>query len=89
MKKQCQSCGMPLQTKKTGDSRGSEADGSKSEKWCNLCYENGEFIGKDCTLEEMRKIVDDALVQNGSGRIMRWMAQKQLPHLERWKTSAK
>jgi hypothetical protein len=33
----------------------------------------------------MRKIVDDAFVENGSGRLMRWMAQKQLPHLARWK----
>lgn len=76
---------MPLQTKKAGDCRGTEKDGSKSEKWCKLCYENGVFIGPDCTLEDMRKIVDNALIENGSGRLMRWMAQKQLPSLERWK----
>lgn len=29
----------------------------------------------------MKKIVDDALVENENGRIMRWIAQKQLPHL--------
>ena len=85
MQKQCQSCGMPLYTKKAGDCRGTEKDGSKSEKWCKLCYENGKFIGPECTLDEMRKIVDDALVKNGSGRVMRWLAQKQLPRLERWR----
>lgn len=85
MSKQCQSCGMPLQTKKAGDCRGSEADGSKSEKWCNLCYENGAFIGPDCTLDEMKDIVDKALVENGSGKLMRWLARKQLPTLERWR----
>ena len=85
MAKQCQSCGMPLQNKKSGDSRGTEADGSKSEKWCKLCYEKGAFIGGDCTLDEMRTIVDNALKEQGSGRLMRWMAQKQLPRLERWK----
>lgn len=89
MKKQCQSCGMPLQTKKAGDCRGSEIAGSKSEKWCSLCYQNGAFVRPDCTLEDMKGIVDKALVENGSGRIMRWMAQKQLSHLERWKTQAK
>lgn len=83
--KQCQSCGMPLQTKKAGDCRGTETDGSKSELWCNLCCANGSFVGPDCTLEEMKKIVDDALVKNGSGKLMRWMAQKQLPSLKRWK----
>lgn len=85
MVKQCQSCGMPLQTKKAGDCRGTESDGTKSEKWCKLCYENGEFIGPNCTLDEMKVIVDDALKENGSNKLMRWMAQKQLPSLERWK----
>jgi hypothetical protein len=33
----------------------------------------------------MKEIVDDALKERGSGRLMRWMAQKQLPRLERWK----
>ena len=75
---------MPLITKKAGDCRATEADGSKSEKWCSLCYQNGAFISADCTLAEMRKIVDRALVENGSGRLMRWLAQKQLPSLERW-----
>jgi hypothetical protein len=79
---------MPLQTKKAGDCRGTEADGgSKSDKWCSLCYENGAFIGPDCTLDQMRVIVDSALKEQGSGRLMRWMAQKQLPRLERWKSN--
>lgn len=89
MTKQCQSCGMPLQTKKAGDCRGTESDGSKSEKWCKLCYENGSFIRPECTLDEMRVIVDDALKEQGSGKLMRWMAQKQLPKLERWKANDK
>lgn len=85
MTKQCQSCGMPLQTKKAGDCRGSEADGTKSEKWCKLCYESGKFITPDCSLDEMKTIVDNALKEQDSGRLMRWMAQKQLPRLERWR----
>lgn len=86
MTKQCQSCGMPLQTKKAGDCRGTEVDGTKSELWCSLCYEDGAFVGPDCTLEQMQQIVDKALIENGSGRLMRWMARKQLPRLKRWKT---
>jgi hypothetical protein len=86
MTKQCQSCGMPLQTKKAGDCRGTEQDGTKSEKWCTLCYQDGAFISPDCTLDQMKTIVDNALKEQGSGRIMRWMAQKQLPTLDRWKT---
>ena len=89
MKKQCQSCGMPLQTKKAGDCRGTEKDGSTSETWCNLCYQDGALVGPDCTLDDMKDIVDQALVENGSGHLMRWLAQKQLPHLRRWKTQTK
>ena len=74
---------MPLITKKAGDCRGSESDGSKSEKWCSLCYENGAFIGADCTLEEMITIVDRALQEQGSWFGLRWMARKQIPSLER------
>ena len=86
MSKQCQSCGMPLQTRKAGDCRGTEADGSKSEMWCKLCYQDGAFYTPNCSLEEMREIVDDALKENGSGKLMRWLAQKQLHSLKRWKT---
>lgn len=85
MRQQCQSCGMPLQTKKAGDCRGSEADGSKSDKWCSLCYENGKFSGPDCTVDEMIKIVEKALKDQGSSSAMRWMARKQIPRLERWR----
>jgi hypothetical protein len=85
MKKQCQSCGMPLQTKKAGDCRGTESDGTKSNTWCSLCYKDGAFISPDCTIEEMTQIVDTALKENGSNTLFRWMVKKQLPHLDRWK----
>ena len=83
--KQCQSCGMPLRTEQAGDCRGTEADGTRSEKWCSLCYRDGRFIDPTCTLPDMLKIVDNALKEQGSNRAMRWMAAKQLPTLERWK----
>ena len=76
---------MPLVTKKAGDCRGSEADGSKSDKWCILCYENGAFVGDDCTLEQMQEIVDKALKEQGSNVLFRWLAKKQIPTLERWR----
>ena len=85
MKKQCQSCGMPLNSRQQGDMRGSETDGSLSEKWCKLCYANGKFIGPDCTLEQMQEIVDNALKNQGAGKFMRFMAKNGIPRLERWK----
>lgn len=83
--KQCQSCGMPLQTKKAGDCRGTEADGNLSQKWCKLCYENGAFIDPGITLPKMIEVVDRALREQGSNSVFRWMAKKQIPSLERWK----
>ena len=85
MKKQCQSCGMPLYSEKDGDRRGTEYVGNKSEKWCSLCYQNGDFVIKDCTLNQMTDIVDKALMRTGSSSTMRWIAKKQLPRLERWR----
>lgn len=86
MKKQCQSCGMPLHTD-NGDMRGTEHDGSKSEKYCVLCYQDGAFVGGDCTVEQMQDIVDTALKRDGYGTLFRWMAKRQIPRLERWKHS--
>jgi hypothetical protein len=76
---------MPLQTKKAGDCRGTESDGSKSEKWCSLCYQNGEFLDPDCTLAQMIEIVDRALKEQRSWYVMRWLAKRQIPTLERWR----
>ncbi len=47
MSKQCQSCGMPLQTKKAGDCRGSELDGTKNEKWS--IYRSRSYNRADAT----------------------------------------
>lgn len=87
MGKQCQSCGMPLHSKKAGDCRGSEKDGSKSEVYCKLCYEKGALIQPDMTLKEMETIVDNALIEAGWVRPLRWMAKRQLPTLARWEHS--
>lgn len=85
MKRQCQSCGMPLVSKRQGDMRGTEANGSLSEKWCKLCYLDGHFTGPDCTLEEMIEIVDNALKQQKAWVGLRWMARNGIPRLERWR----
>lgn len=87
--KQCQSCGMPLKTKKGGDRRGTELDGSLSEKWCKLCYGNGEFFEPIHTLDEMKVIIDKILLSQGRNRILRWVAKQQLHTLDRWKKTKK
>lgn len=81
-KRQCQSCGMPLEN---GKKSGKEADGSKSSKYCEYCYKDGEFISPDMTIEEMKQILDDTVGKRGlSGKFLAWMGKMQLPSLERW-----
>lgn len=77
----CQSCSMPLD----GKDNGTEKDGSMSQKYCAMCYEKGEFITPNMTLEEMTKIVDNALKEKGWGKFRRYLAKGMLPKLERWK----
>lgn len=79
--KQCQSCGMPLEK---GAKSGTEADGSKSLKYCQLCYLEGSLINPDMTLEEMKETVDKALKEKGWVWPMRVLAKWQIPTLERW-----
>lgn len=85
MDRQCQSCGMPLSTPRAGDCRGTEADGSRSDTWCSLCYRDGAFVDPDLTLGEMLEVVDRAMREDGRGRIVRWLAARQVPTLRRWK----
>lgn len=81
-KQMCQSCSMPLD----GTNNGTEADGSKGEKYCNKCYKNGKFIDPNMTLEQMKEICDKVLKEKGWGRLRRWFAVSYLSKLERWKT---
>jgi len=83
--RQCQSCGMPLVTSKAGDCRGTEADGTRSQMWCSLCFVDGTFLDPDCTVSEMQDIVDAALKRDGRWIVMRWLARRQIPTLARWR----
>lgn len=78
---------MPLRTARAGDCRGTETDGSLSDRWCSLCYRNGAFVDPDCTVQRMVDTVDTALREQGSGRLMRWLARRQVPRLARWRTT--
>ena len=80
--KTCQSCSMPL--KKDPMQGGTEKDGSKSEKYCSFCYQDGAFVAPDMTLEEMKSLVKTKLKEMGFPGFIAAGFTKQIPRLERW-----
>jgi hypothetical protein len=68
--------------------KGTEKDGSPSEKYCTYCYKNGEYTSSDITLEEMIEISAKGWSEqdpNTSYEQAKEQLQKFLPYLDRWK----
>lgn len=81
--KYCQSCGMPMKE----DQYGSNADGTKNEKFCCYCYKGGEFA-QDCTLEEMVDFCAPFEVEGGRCKTLEEAKEQLMGYfatLERWK----
>lgn len=74
---------MPLNKDPQGG--GTNADGSKSNKYCSYCYENGAFKQKDITVKEMQAFVKSKLKSMGFPGFLAGMFTKKIPKLERWR----
>lgn len=83
--KNCQSCGMPL--KKDPQGGGSEADGTKSSKYCSYCYANGSFKSGDVSINEFAEFSKKAMLDGGMNSFFAWLFSRpfMIGHLERWK----
>lgn len=80
----CQSCGMPF--KKDPQGGGTEKDGSKSQKYCSLCYQNGNFISPEIdTAEKMQAFCVEKMKEQGMPKLIAWVFTRGIPKLERWK----
>lgn len=81
----CQSCGIPLQVDpKEG---GTNADGTKSKKFCSFCYQNGQFLDEGITMQDkieknIRLTVEKMNLTEAKAREL---ASNIIPKLERWK----
>ena len=82
----CQSCGMPLD--KDPNKGGTNADKSRSDKYCSFCYTDGKFTDEGISLDEkIEKNIQIAVTRmNVPESKAREMAEKLLPGLERWKS---
>ncbi|RVT86812.1 hypothetical protein DXV76_01620 [Rhodobacteraceae bacterium CCMM004] len=78
----CESCGMPLSKDPEGGGR--EADGSRSIRYCSLCYDRGAFRHPDATAEEFQRHCMEALAAKGMPRVMAWLFTRGVPNLPRW-----
>ena len=79
----CQSCGMPMITEQYG----TNADGSRNEKYCSYCFADGKFIS-DCSLEEMVDFCAPFEVEGGRCKDLeeaKAALMAYFPTLERWK----
>lgn len=76
---------MPLD--KDPDKGGTNADKSKSEKYCSFCYKDGNFIDEGISLKDkIEKNIQIAVSRlNIPESKAREMAENLLPNLERWK----
>ena len=84
--KYCQSCGMPMKRDKLGG--GTNADGSKSAKYCSHCWVDGRFTLPDITAERMQELVVGKLKEFGIPSFVGKMMTRSIPKLERWNAGA-
>ncbi|WP_163100516.1 zinc ribbon domain-containing protein [Peribacillus alkalitolerans] len=84
--KNCQSCGMPLSRDENGG--GTEKNGKKIELFCSHCYVNGEFVQPNITVHEMKKLVEDKIVEFGMPRFLAKLFTRNIHKLKRWENSS-
>lgn len=85
MAKVCQSCGMPLDKDRNGG--GTNADGTKSDTYCSLCFVDGAFTQADLTATQMQDFCVAKLQEQGMPKIMAWFFTRQIPKLGRWRSA--
>lgn len=67
---------------------GTNADGSKSKKYCSYCYQNGEFHLADeiDTAQKMQAMCIQMMKKHHSmAHWKAWLFTRGIPRLERWR----
>ena len=81
--KNCQSCGMPLKQDPQGG--GINHDGSKSFMYCSYCYQKGKFTQPDFTVQQMKELRIEKMVEMKMPRFVAKFLSMEIPNLERWR----
>jgi hypothetical protein len=85
--KNCQSCGIPLSSDLQRG--GTNQDGSKSNKYCSFCFENGKFKQADIDVLQMQDVVKYKMKELGFPGFLAGLFTKRIPKLERWNNRSK
>lgn len=64
---------------------GTEKDGSRSAKYCSLCYQDGAFVQADMTASEMQALVKSKIKEMGMPGFLAGLFAAGIPKLERWR----
>ena len=72
----CESCLMPF-AKDTGH--------RENEKYCSLCFQNGELMYKGNDLKEFQRVVRESMRSRGEGKIFTAFAVFMIRFAPRWK----
>jgi hypothetical protein len=73
--------------KKDKKGGGSNADGTLSEKYCSMCYENGKFLSPPeiDSAQKFQKFCIREMKADGMNGLLAWFLTRGIPKLERWK----
>jgi hypothetical protein len=74
---------MPLKADPKGG--GTNADGSRSVEYCSYCYGNGRFHDPDMSIDEMKALIVEKLVEKGYPRCIARLFNIGLDRLKRWR----
>jgi len=80
----CQSCGMPM--KKDEKYGGTNADGTKSSRFCSHCFQEGKFTTPDLTPGQMQQRVKEKMKEMGFPGFLMPFFTYGIPKLERWRS---
>ncbi len=77
----CQSCSMPM-TKK--EDFGTNADGSQNEEYCTYCFQHGNFVPANSTMEQVIEKSLEAMRQMKMPETLIEQTKLIIPTLKRW-----
>jgi hypothetical protein len=73
---------MPIKKDEKGG--GTNADGTRSLKYCSLCYQDGKFLRPDFTAKQMQELVKSKMKEMGIPGFLVPFFTRGIPKLERW-----